>query len=64
MKYRKTLLIGQGNLLLESVLEDVTVTRISPRSYYAGEKSGFIVGITIGLVFGIMLSCLFVGIYL
>ncbi len=41
----------------EKLLEDCRVVRISPRSYYAGEKSGFTLGIGVGIVLGIMLAC-------
>lgn len=49
----------------QRLLEDCSVKtiRCSPRSYYAGEKSGFMVGLTLGIVFGIMLSCVFAATY-
>jgi hypothetical protein len=41
-------------------IEDVRITRISPRSFYAGKDQGFKVGLTIGWVAGIVTVCLFI----
>ncbi len=58
MRTEKVLSVTRSWLFWKSTVEDVAITRISPRSYWAGEKSGFVCGITIGFVFGILFMCL------
>jgi len=40
----------------ESLLEDVTITRISPRSYRNGEISGWYSGLAVGFVTGMLVT--------
>lgn len=46
----------------ERLLEDVSITRISPRSYRQGETVGFYSGIAVGFVAGVMFICFALGV--
>jgi hypothetical protein len=63
MKTRKTFLLSPyDGLFYEHELSDVTITRISPRSYRQGEKCGFVAGLSAGIILGVMLVCFMFGI--
>lgn len=52
-----------GNVLDNiTYIEDVRIVRISPRSFYQGERIGFYSGLAIGFVVGIMFICLALGV--
>lgn len=58
MKIEKTFSLTRQWLFWKSTIEDVTIARISPRSYRAGESSGFVCGLGVGIVVGAMIMCL------
>jgi len=62
MKHKKTFGVGDFGLFYETETDDVKITRFSPRSYRNGENIGFMCGIAVGFVAGIMFICLFFGI--
>lgn len=63
METKKTFLLNPyDGIIYQNEIKDVELTRISPRSYRTGEHNGFLCGITVGFVAGIMFICLFFGI--
>lgn len=58
MKIEKVFSLTSGWVFWKSTIEGAEIVRISPRSYRAGESSGFISGLAIGLVFGVLVMCM------
>lgn len=67
MKIETIFFVERWKLFYKRLVEDVSIVRISPRSYYAGERMGFLTGAVLGTVFAamacILIVCLASGCY-
>jgi len=61
MKMEQIFSLTKSWIFWKSTIEDATITRISPRSYYAGQSFGLICGTVTGFIMGVMFMALVLG---